>query len=108
MFHLNLDNLGLYIRQRRGNKTIREAAQEMNISPATLSRIENGKTPDILTFKNVCIWLAVDAGKILGCSVENPEKITLSIHLKKDQCLKPEHVYALTNMIIKAQKMFND
>ena len=36
---------------------VREIAEEIGISAATLSRVENGKTPDIETVFKVCIWL---------------------------------------------------
>ncbi len=36
---------------------IRSAASEIGISPATLSRIENKKTPDIVVMASVCNWI---------------------------------------------------
>jgi len=36
---------------------IRSAAKKIKISAATLSRIENGKTPDIETLAVVCHWI---------------------------------------------------
>ena len=36
---------------------VREFAKEIGISPATLSRIENGNVPDIETFFNLCFWM---------------------------------------------------
>ena len=37
--------------------SIRDAAADLGISPATLSRIENGKNPDIFTFAKLCRWM---------------------------------------------------
>lgn len=39
---------------------LREAAIEIGISYATLSRIENKKVPDLMTYAKVCEWLKVD------------------------------------------------
>lgn len=39
------------------NMPLREAAEKIGISSATLSRIENGKTPEVDTFCNLCTWL---------------------------------------------------
>lgn len=38
---------------------IRKAATEIGISPATLSRIENKKTPDIVVLASVCNWVSL-------------------------------------------------
>ena len=38
---------------------IRSCAEIIGISAPTLSRLENGKTPDVYTYYAVCKWLAV-------------------------------------------------
>ena len=59
-------NLALSIKEKRGDRGLREVANEIGISHATISRIENGKSPDIETFKKICEWLNVDPGEMLG------------------------------------------
>ena len=44
---------------------VREAARNIGISPATLSRVENGKPPDIFTFAKICRWADLDFGTAL-------------------------------------------
>lgn len=39
--------------------TLSDIKDITGISIATISRIENGKTPDLLTFKKICDWLKV-------------------------------------------------
>lgn len=39
---------------------LREAAKTIGTSYATLSRIENGSLPDLITCKQICDWLNVD------------------------------------------------
>jgi len=36
---------------------VREFAENIGISAATLSRVENGKMPDIETFFKLCFWM---------------------------------------------------
>lgn len=38
---------------------IREAAKEIGISPATLSRYENENIPEVTNYANICKWLNV-------------------------------------------------
>lgn len=42
------------------------AAKEIGISKATLSRIERGHLPDILTFAQVCEWLNKKPNRYFG------------------------------------------
>ena len=106
---ISLDNLGIEIKKKRKNQGIRETSKEIGISPATLSRVENGKLPDLDTFRKICNWLNIDGGTILGCSKsadkESPPLQSLSVHLKADKNLSPKVADALANMIISSQKM---
>lgn len=52
------------------NINLREAAKQSMVSPATLSRIENSKLPDIETFARLTIWL----GKSPSSYFKNPVK----------------------------------
>ena len=52
--------LQLMLKDKRGNKGLRAIAQEIGgVSFATLSRIEQGKIPDVDTFVKICKWLGV-------------------------------------------------
>lgn len=44
---------------------LRTLADMIRISHATISRVENGKTPDIDTYCALCKWLGVPANKYL-------------------------------------------
>jgi UDP-N-acetylglucosamine 1-carboxyvinyltransferase len=57
---LDTQQLATLLKAKRGQRGLREIAQEMgNVSPATLSRIENGKMLDVETFLSVCDWLQI-------------------------------------------------
>lgn len=43
------------------NISLFEASKQIGVSKATLSRIENGKVPDVETFGRILIWLNEDA-----------------------------------------------
>ncbi len=57
---LDVEAFSKAIRQKRIidlNIGVREAAKIIGTSPATLSRCENGKLPDLITYANICFWL---------------------------------------------------
>ena len=110
MAKLSLTSLGTTLKERRKGRGIREVAAEMEISSATLSRVENGKIPDLKTFSKICRWLQVDASDILGCKVmPDPEKgakeATIAVHLRADKDLDKDTLTALTEMILRARTM---
>lgn len=65
MIETTLDNLGQKLKARRDKRGLRITAKEIGISPATLSRIERGKMPELLNFAKICNWLQVDPGEVL-------------------------------------------
>jgi transcriptional regulator with XRE-family HTH domain len=98
------------VRKKRGAAKLRETAQEIGISPATLLRVESGRIPDVSTFGKICKWLEVDPGSFLGFesstsspkaeTAKEPQPLFVSAHLKADQTPKPETVSALAKMIL--------
>ena len=110
---VTLQNLGTIIRERRGDRGLREVAREIGTSPATLSRIEGGKMPDLTTFGKLCQWLQVDPADLLGitASVRRPSESptgTAVAHLRADKEIDPKTASALANVIIRAQRMLAD
>lgn len=59
MNNLNNKRLARAIESARFPLTLRQIGEKIQVSAATLSRIENGKTPDIETYYKVCQWLGV-------------------------------------------------
>lgn len=51
-------------RQLRG-MSVREAAKQIGISAATLSRCENENTPTLISYINICAWLKVNINKFI-------------------------------------------
>ena len=110
MAKLSLTSIGPLLRERRGVRGIREVAAEIGISYATLSRVENGKLPDLQTFSKICKWLELDPGEILGCGnkpkpSQSKEGAIVLAHFRADKNLNRNTLQALTEIVLKAQKM---
>jgi DNA-binding Xre family transcriptional regulator len=101
---LTLQTLGRKLIEKRGAMGIREAAQEIGVSPATLSRVERGHMADLETFGKICRWLNVDPGEVLGVSASAADRPRIGVHFRKDQALKPGTAHALAQMILAAQR----
>lgn len=108
MAKITLARLGEMLRNKRGQRGIREVAQEIEISPATLSRVERGNIPDLATFGKICKWLELDPAEVLGleksrASQEAP--LVATAHFRTGQTVNPELAKALAEMILAAQRM---
>ncbi len=108
---MTLLGLGALLRERRGGRGTREVAQEIGISPATLTRVEAGRLPDLLTFRKICAWLKVNPADILGLPVPGPEEpladdisSAATVHLRADQALPQEAALDLAQLIIIAHR----
>jgi transcriptional regulator with XRE-family HTH domain len=105
MAELNTERLAAMVRAKRGKRGLREVAKEIgNVSASTLSRVEQGKVPDLETFFELCKWLNVGPEEFTGGNLNadqdaasTPEKI--EIHLRADRTLEPETVDALITMV---------
>jgi len=109
---MTLLHLGARLREKRGARGVRDVAAEIGISPATLSRVEGGKLPDLSTFRKVCTWLEVDPAEILempssqksGAGPGFDEPIVAAVHLRAGTALSPEAASDLATLILAAQK----
>ena len=101
---LTIHSLGKLALDRRAERGIREVAAEVGVSPATLSRVERGKMPDLETFGKICKWLRVDPASVLGIARAKSESPSLSVHFRKDQAISPGTAKALAQMILAAQR----
>lgn len=105
---LNTELLASMLKNKRGDKGLRAVADEIGeVSAATLSRIEQGKIPDVDTFIKICKWLGVTTDNfILGGKKTKPvtNKEQVLAHLRADKELKKETVNMLIQMIDMAYK----
>lgn len=106
--YLDMDKLANLVRNKRLTRGLRETAKEIgNVSPSTISRVENGKTPDMETFLALCDWLKVPAAELIKNTEDEkapntPEAIT--IQLRADRNLDPAIANALASLVTAAYK----
>ena len=100
----SLKSLGALVAKRRGGLGIRAAAAKIGISPATLSRVENGQLPDLENFGKICRWLKIDPAAILGLDVTGNDPPVAAVHFRKERAMKLETARALAEMILAAQR----
>lgn len=110
MAKLNIQIIGTKLRETRGERGVRDVAEEIGISPATLSRVERGNLPDIETFGKICSWLKLDPNEVLGVKVEEvkEERTKAMVHFRKDKTIKPDTAQALGQLILAAQRALSD
>ena len=103
--------MGALLRKRRGRRGLRDTAPEIGVSAATLSRIENGKQPDLLTFEKLCRWLEIsplaflDMGDAAEPVPASQPADPASAHLRAERHLTPALAQALTELIVRGQEM---
>tara|TARA_R110002110_G_scaffold98025_2_gene251295 strand:- start:632 stop:967 length:336 start_codon:yes stop_codon:yes gene_type:complete len=105
---LNLTELGQKIVAKRGPSGVRAAAKEIGVSPATLSRIENGQLPDLSTFALICKWLGEDPAEFLGYQRPAESRSSVAVHLRKRNTTSVETASALAKLILAAQAQMRD
>ena len=109
---MTLLRLGALLRDRRGGRGIREVSLEIGISPATLTRIEGGRLPDLLTFRKISEWLKINPAELLGISIHEAGHSAMgddipseaAVHLKAEQALPPHAAADLAKLIMCAHK----
>ncbi len=99
---LNTALLARMIRERRGGMGLRETCIQIGeISAPTLSRIENGKQPDVDTLLRICKWLEVPADTFSSsaASSEQNRREQIVTLLRGDRDLDAPTKDALLKMI---------
>ena len=104
---LQIEKLGSLVSDQRGTLGVRAAAKEIGISPATLSRIENGHVPDLTTFAAVCRWLGEDPATFLGMQASKKSE-SVTVHLRKEKTLNADSAAALGRLIVNVQQALRD
>ena len=103
MTQLNSQKLAAYVRTKRANKSLRDIADLLeNVSISTLSRVENGKSPDIKTYLALCDWLEVSpqwffediVTRVVASDVERIEHA-----LRADEVLSSDFVDAFMHLV---------
>jgi transcriptional regulator with XRE-family HTH domain len=101
---MTLESLGRLVVKKRGEKGIRAAAAEVGVSPATLSRVENGHLPDLENYRKICKWLGIEPESVVGTAVTGAKTDIARVHFKKSGTISPETAEALAQLILAAQR----
>ena len=104
----SLKSLGRLVAQKRGKVGIRATARAIGLSPATLSRVENGQLPDLANFTKLCEWLEVDPASLLGFDSAKRDRPTVAVHFRSDRTMDVDTAGALQDLILAAQRMLTD
>jgi transcriptional regulator with XRE-family HTH domain len=101
---LNTDLLASAIKSKRGKQGLRDTAAEIgNVSPATLSRVEQGNLPDVETFIKICKWLDVPTDTFVSekktVKSDLSEKDRLVYQLRSSQELDEDTINAMVAMV---------
>ncbi len=104
---INTDKLAVLMKERRGERGLREVAREIgDVSAPTLSRIEQGRLPDLETFIRLCRWLGMSPESFLNeqpdKSLESQETSTsekVEILLRAERTLQPDTINAIVKMV---------
>ncbi len=102
---LNTELLATMVKRRRGSTGLRTAAKEIgNLTAPTLSRVEQGKVPDVETFIKICRWLemktdafVLDAPDESGVGARKKDLVVS--HLRGDRELSPETIETLLKVL---------
>ena len=105
---MSILKLGKLVMERRGSEGVREFAKKLGVSPATLSRVENGKLPDLETFSKICDKLDLDPAEILqvgkkSTAHSNPPT-AVHVHFRADPHQDAEAAQDLAKLILAAQR----
>ena len=102
MASIDIEKFAQLVRNKRSKRNLRDIADEIgDVSISTLSRIEQGKIPDLSTYMRICEWLEVtpDEFALNVTSEVKSHKEEIYFHLRADQSLTSDVVDALTKMI---------
>lgn len=102
--YVDLDRLAALVKAKRNERGLRDTAQEIgDVSPSTLSRVENGKMTDMETFLRLCDWLEISPNELIkDAKDEQPPSIStpdaIALHLRADSRLDPAEARLLERM----------
>ncbi|WP_413989805.1 helix-turn-helix domain-containing protein [Labrys okinawensis] len=99
---VTLENLGLRVREKRGEQGIRAAAAEIGISHATLSRVERGFMPDLANYRRICRWLGIEVEAVTGVGASAAAS-EARVHFRKKPTVSAKTAQNLAQMILTAQ-----
>jgi transcriptional regulator with XRE-family HTH domain len=103
---LNTELFAEMLKNKRGEKGLRTVAEEIGgVSYATLSRVEQGKIPDVNTFIRICKWMEVSSDTFIEGEKRKRKEKSISTRehvvaqLRADRELSKDSLKTLLNVI---------
>ena len=92
----------LRLARRQCDLSLREVADEIDVSASTLSRLERGTgSPDLPTVNKLIVWLDVDRDAVFGVRAKSEERSTpasVEVLLRADKNLDPKTAKTLAKI----------
>ena len=87
----------------------KDVAEQSSVSPSTLTRMSQGRRPDVDGLALLLAWSGLDASRFLPPQSSAPEPLAqVTAHLRADRSLSPESAKALEAIIKVAYERFRD
>lgn len=85
-------------------KSWREVAGELDVSPSVLTRLAQGRRPDLDTYLAMVGWLGVNADSFVETDKPTQQEAqetvaVISTYLRADRALKPESAQAIESIV---------
>lgn len=98
MPEFDIARLAKAVRAKRGERSLREIASEVQVSYSTLSRVEGGNPPDVYNLTLIFDWLNANPADYF---ILNPERDqdALSVQLRAMQGMSAETARALMDVV---------
>jgi transcriptional regulator with XRE-family HTH domain len=86
--------------RKQRNLSLRQVADEIDVSPSTLSRVERGAQPDLETVNRLIDWLELDRSAVFHSAPKDPKDTTKQVEvlLRADKNLDPRTARALAGI----------
>lgn len=89
--------------------TWRQIAREAKVSPSTLTRVGQGKRPDVDSFAALAAWAGLDPEDFIPKGSRPAEPLTeISLLLRRDPHLSPAAAIALDEMLKATYRRLRD
>lgn len=93
------------VRAKRAHRVLRAGGEAAGVSASTLSRVENGKPPDMETFLRLCDWLEVPPSTFFHGG-EKRETTYIIAEILTDRTIDPTARAILATFVEVAYKKF--
>jgi transcriptional regulator with XRE-family HTH domain len=103
-----IDVSALYValdaRRNRENKSWRELARELDLSPSIFTRLAQGCQPEVASYARMTQWLGVSMDDFVGREKPSEQEArdtveAIASYLRADKALKPESAKAIETIV---------